>query len=261
MTQPPQGDSSNHDVPGNPPSSPAWGSSSPGGGAPGTAGQQGSGPQGPGQQAPGQQAPGQQPGASPYGAPPAGSGAPQYAGPGGSDPNRPGSKAWVQQRHGRTAEFGERILPGIIDAAITAAAVFIPVILGLVLIIAGMPDTYDCGYYNTRTCEVPGSGSGGLIALGVILMLLSFVIALAVAFWNRVWRVTKTGQSIGKKVAGLKVIDAESGAHPELGPAVLRELVHQFAGIISWIWMLFDDEDRTLADIVGKTHVIHTEGS
>ena len=168
-----------------------------------------------------------------------------------------------QGSHNADDEFvdctGRTILPGIIDYAINMAAAFIPVVLGIVLIIAGLPDTYDCGYYNTRSCEVPGSGSGGLIALGVILVLLSFLIALAVAFWNRVWQVTKTGQSIGKKVAGLKVIDAESGAHPELGPAVLRELVHQFAGIISWIWMLIDDDDRTLADIVGKTHVIHTE--
>ena len=257
MTEPPQGDSSNQGVPGSPPNPPA-GSPPP---------SQGSAPQGSSPQQ----------GSSPYGAAPAGgsdapqppvggSGGPggpgvpqQYPGPGAGDPNKPGSKAWVQQRHGRTAEFGERILPGLIDSAINAAAAFIPVILGIVLIIAGLPDTYDCGYYNTRSCEVPGSGSGGLIALGVILVLLSFLIALAVAFWNRVWQVTKTGQSIGKKVAGLKVIDAESGAHPELGPAVLRELVHQFAGIISWIWMLLDDDDRTLADIVGKTHVIHTE--
>lgn len=251
MTEPPQGDSSNQGVPGSPPNPPTWGSPPPGGAA-----QHGPGPQGAPPQA------GQQPGASPYGsAPQAGPGSPQYPGAGGSDPNKPGSKAWVQQRHGRTAEFGERILPGIIDSAINAAAAFIPVILGIVLIIAGLPDTYDCGYYNTRSCEVPGSGSGGLIAVGVSLVLLSFLIALAVAFWNRVWQVTKTGQSIGKKVAGLKVINAESGAHPELGPAVLRELVHQFAGIISWIWMLIDDDDRTLADIVGKTHVIHTEGS
>ncbi len=229
MTEPPQGDSSNQGVPGSPPNPPA-GSPPPPGAAP---------------------APGSAPQWS-------GPGGPQYPGPSAGDPNKPGSKAWVQQRYGRTAEFGERILPGLIDAAMTAAAAFIPVILGIVLIIAGLPDTYDCGYYNSRSCEVPGSGSGGLIALGVILILLSFLISLAVAFWNRVWQVTRTGQSMGKKVAGLKVINAESGAHPELGPAVLRELVHQFAGIISWIWMLIDD-DRTLADIVGKTHVIHTD--
>ncbi|QOK23169.1 RDD family protein [Janibacter indicus] len=199
----------------------------------------------------------------PPGAPTPPTGAPQPGPPspypvaGGSDPGRPGSRAWVEQRYGRTAGFGDRILPGIIDSLLGMAAAFIPVILGIVCIVAGMPDTYDCGVYYTRTCEVPGSGSGGLVGLGILLIFLSFLAAIAMAAWNRVWRVTKTGQSIGKKVTGLKVIDAESGKHPQLGPAALRELVHQVAGIISWIWMLVDDDDRTLADIVGKTHVVH----
>ncbi len=263
MTEPTQGGPSNQ-------GDPADELTRPVGGLPPSAGapQQGTGQQGAGQQqgtgyqqGPGhQQDPPYRQGAqpSPYGSPGA---PPAYPGPGGSDPDKPGSKAWVQQRFGRTADFAERILPGLVDALITAAAAFIPVILGLVLIVSGIPETYDCGYLDTDTCEVPGSGSGGLIALGVILILLSFLISLAVAFWNRVWRVTKTGQSIGKKANGLKVIDAESGGNPELGPAVLRELIHQFAGIISWIWMLIDDDDRTLADIVGKTHVIHVDES
>ena len=165
----------------------------------------------------------------PPGAPTPPTGAPQpgpplpYPAAGGSDPGRPGSRAWVEQRYGRTAGFGDRILPGIIDSLLGMAAAFIPVILGIVCIVAGMPDTYDCGVYYTRTCEVPGSGSGGLVGLGILLIFLSFLAAIAMAAWNRVWRVTKTGQSIGKKVTGLKVIDAESGKHPQLGPAALRE--------------------------------------
>lgn len=220
MTEPTQGDPSNHGVPGSTP---------------------------------------------PVGGPPPPQGAPHpgrpYPGAGGSDPDKPGSKAWIEQRYGRTAEFSERILPGIIDAAISFAAAFIPLLLGVVLIIAGLPDSYDCGAYYSGECEVPGSGSDALVAIGVLLLLLTFFIVLAVVFWNRVWRVTRTGQSIGKKVIGLKIIDGESGGNPTLGPAVLRELVHQFAGIISWIWMLIDDDDRTLADIVGTTHVIHTDRS
>lgn len=259
MTEPTQGDPSSQGVPGSTPNPPAGGTPPPPGATPPGVPPQGAPQYGaPPYGAPQPGGP-QQPG--PYGGPGGPTAPPPYPGPGGSDPNRPGSKAWVEQRHGRTAEFSERILPGIIDAAISFAAAFIPLILGIVLIIAGLPDTYDCGYYNTTTCEVPGSGSGGLVVVGLLLMLLTFFISLAVAFWNRVWRVTKTGQSIGKKMNGLKVIDAESGGHPELGPAVLRELVHQFAGIISWIWMLIDDDDRTLADIVGKTHVIHTDQS
>lgn len=180
---------------------------------------------------------------------------------GGSDPGRPGSRAWVEQRYGRTAPFSDRILPGIIDGLIGFAAAFVPLVLGIICIFAGSPDTYECGVYYTRDCEVPGTGSGALVALGILLLFLTFVVSLAVVAWNRVWRVTKTGQSIGKKVTGLRVIDAETGGHPKLGAAALREVVHQFAGIISWIWMLIDDDDRTLADIVGKTHVIEAQKS
>lgn len=176
--------------------------------------------------------------------------------PSGSEPRRPGSRAWVEQRYGRSAAFADRILPGILDGLLSFAAGFIPLVLGIISIVAGIPDSYDCGSYYYDSCEVPGSGSGALIGLGILLVALSVVASLAVVAWNRVWRVTRTGQSLGKKVTGLKVIDAESGANPQLGPAALRELVHQFAGIISWIWMLVDDDDRTLADIVGKTHVI-----
>lgn len=260
MTEPTQGDPSHQGDPADELTRPVGGHPTEGGapqqGAPPPPGQQPGAGYG---QAPShQQGAGYSPQSSPYGTPGA---PPAYPGPGGSDPNKPGSKAWVQQRFGRTAEFSDRILPGIIDALIASAAALIPVILGIALIVAGIPDTYDCGYLDADSCEVPGSGSGGLIALGVILILLSVLISFAVAFWNRVWRVTKTGQSIGKKLNGLKVIDGSSGGNPSLGPAFLRELIHQFAGILSWIWMLIDDDDRTLADIVGKTHVIHVDES
>ncbi|MCW4602058.1 RDD family protein [Janibacter hoylei] len=166
----------------------------------------------------------------------------------------------MEQRYGRTAAFADRIVPGIIDGLLSTAAAFVPLVLGIICIAAGVPDTYDCGgYYYSDTCEVPGSGSGLLIFVGILCFLLTFVASLAMVAWNRVWRVTKTGQSIGKKVTGLKVIDATTGQHPQLGAMALRELVHQFAGIISWIWMLVDDDDRTLADIVGKTHVVHAD--
>ncbi|WP_346008156.1 RDD family protein [Janibacter terrae] len=198
-------------------------------------------------------------GGAPYGGapqPPTGSPQPPPF-PQGRTPDQPGSLAWVEQRYDRSATFADRILPGIIDAALSFTAAVIPMVIGISLIVAGMPDTYDCGGYSSSRCEVPGSGSGALVGLGVLMLLLSVLAGLAMIAWNRVWRVTKTGQSIGKKVTGLKIINSGTGANPELGPAALRELVHQFAGIISWIWMLVDDDDRTLADIVGKTHVIH----
>lgn len=192
---------------------------------------------------------------------PPGGGPPDAAVPppptsGSNDLNRPGSRAWVEQRYGRSAAFTDRIVPGILDALLAMVSALIPFVLGIVLIIAGLPERYDCNLWGENSCTVPGSGSGLLVALGISMFFVSILASLAMTAWNRVWRVTRTGQSLGKKFAGLRVIDAETGGHPQLGPAALRELVHQFAGIISWIWIFIDDDDRTLADIVGKTHVI-----
>lgn len=172
-------------------------------------------------------------------------------------PPAPGSKAWVEQHYGRSADFADRIGPGVVDVLLSGISALIPIVLGIALIISGIPETYPCGAVRGGTCDVPGTGSGALVAAGVMAVLLGVVAAFAVTLWNRVWRVTRTGRSVGKQLFGLEVIDAHTGALPQLGPALVRELVHQFAGIVSWLWMLVDNEDRTLSDIVGRTHVIH----
>ncbi|MGE9782359.1 RDD family protein [Janibacter sp. G368] len=179
----------------------------------------------------------------------------------GSDPMRPGSRAWVEQRFGRSASFGDRILPGVVDSLLVSLAGLVPLVIGIICFVQGLPEREYCTLYGTNGCSVPGTGSTALVTLGVVLMMLSVVTALAMVAYNRVWRVTRTGQSLGKRLTGLRVVDAETGAVPRLGPAALRELVHQFAGIISWIWMLVDHDDRTLADIAGHTHVVHVDKS
>lgn len=179
----------------------------------------------------------------------------------GNDPMRPGSRAWVDQRFGRSASFGDRILPGIVDSLLVSLAWLVPFVIGIICLVQGLPDREWCPLYGNNGCTVPGTGSTGLVTLGVVLMMLSVVTALAMVAYNRVWRVTRTGQSLGKRLTGLRIVDAETGAVPRLGPAALRELVHQFAGIISWIWMLVDHDDRTLADIAGHTHVVHVDRS
>lgn len=172
-------------------------------------------------------------------------------------PEQPGSKPWVERRYGRVAGFADRIAPALIDVALSMAIVLVLVGLGAVLLVAGIPQTRDCGPYGMDSCDVPGTGNGALIALAVVMFVLSFLATVAFVCWNRIWRVHRTGQSLGKKFCHLRVIDAVHGTHPPLGPAVLRELIHQLAGPISWIWIVVDADDRTLADICGSTHVVH----
>lgn len=137
----------------------------------------------------------------------------------------------------RTADFTDRIPAGIIDELIPGLAALFVAVLGLIVLLAG--------------------DSGSLVAVGLILIGLALLLHIGLVVWNRVVLVVRTGQSIGKRVCGLQVVDATSGRPPSVGPALLRELVSRFAGVFSWLWVLIDDEDRSLADIAAGTVVVH----
>jgi uncharacterized RDD family membrane protein YckC len=68
-----------------------------------------------------------------------------------------------------------------------------------------------------------------------------------------------TGQSIGKKVMGTRVVDATTGGPIGYGRGAIRYLV----GIVSWIactvgylWMLWDGEKQTWHDKASTSYVV-----
>ena len=140
----------------------------------------------------------------------------------------------------RTADFVDRIPAGIIDELIPGLAALFVGVLGLIVLLAG--------------------DSGALVAVGLVLLGLALLVDIALIVWNRVVLVVRTGQSIGKRVCGLQVVDATSGLPPSVGPALLRELVGRVAGVVSWLWVLIDDQDRSLADVAAGTIVVHQGG-
>ena len=82
---------------------------------------------------------------------------------------------------------------------------------------------------------------------------------IAIQVWNRIFKMGRTGQSVGKKVMGLKLIHEQTGEPIGALQAFLRELL---AGLInqivylSYLWMLWDDNKQTLADKVVHSTVI-----
>lgn len=177
----------------------------------------------------------------------------------GDDPNRPGSRAWVEQRYGPVTDFSDRVLPRLIDQVLASVPTAILLTVGAVLFVVGLPDYEPCSYGSMTDCEVPGTGSSAMWITGIVLIAVSSLLIYVVWFWNRIWRVSRTGQSIGRRVTGLKVVNAADGGRPTLGAMVLRELLVLMLGIVDWIWMLFDADRRTLGDIVAKTAVVRTE--
>lgn len=96
---------------------------------------------------------------------------------------------------------------------------------------------------------------GGSQTLGNLLSLLALAWGLYNAYLNG-----STGQSIGKKVAGLKVVDANTGQLIGGGKGILRAFAHIVDSIICYIGFLFplwDSKKQTLADKIVGTVVLN----
>ena len=160
-----------------------------------------------------------------YGQPPQGYGAPTY---GGSSPfGQPGGP--------QLASWGSRVGAYLIDAAIVLALIIAAFILGALL----------------------GTVSD---ALGGIVIVLGYVAAIGFAFWQ-LWVQGETGQTIGKKQVGIKLLREQDGQTVGGGLSIGRSFVHIIDSIpcyVGYLWPLWDDKKQTFADKVLKTVVVRT---
>ena len=208
-------------------------------------------------------APPQQQGGYGYGAPPASAPAqpnpyggyapaPGYA---GGRPMHPGSIGYVEQNFGPVADFGKRALAYLIDLALTLIGL-IPTIIGIILLVVAAPSdvTYD-EFGNTTTT----GGDTGLAVTGGLLVALGTLVSLGIWLWNRVFRMGRTGQSVGKRAIGLRLLDDKTGQPIGAGMSFLREVVSNIVNqvfYLSFLWMLWDTDKQTLADKAVHSSVI-----
>lgn len=177
--------------------------------------------------------------------------APAYA----SGPAVPESVPYVETHFGPVASFGDRVLALLVDVGLS----FLPFLLmlaGIPFIVAGAPDRTGVDEYGMTTY---GDANGALIAVGIAVMVLFWVAGVGFQLWNRVFRMGRRGQSIGKSVMGLRLVDARTGAPIGAGNCFLRELVSGVVnGVVylSYLWMLWDDNRQTVADKAVHSTVI-----
>lgn len=157
-----------------------------------------------------------------------------------------GSLPYVEHHFGPVAQFGDRILPAIIDALLPMIGVVVAVV-GMIVASLGAPSSsYD-------------EGSPALAIVGFVVMMLGFVGSFAIWVWNRLIKQGSTGQSVGKKMGGLKLIDSTTGQPIGAGKAFLRDFVQGLVNQIvylGYLWMLWDANRLTLGDMVVKSTVI-----
>lgn len=97
-------------------------------------------------------------------------------------------------------------------------------------------------------------GAGGGLAF-----VLGYLCSFAIAFWNRVIQQGRTGQSVGKKVTGLKVVHAETGQLIGIGSTLGREfcaVLFNNICTLNVLWPLWDEKQQTWHDKVVNDVVI-----
>jgi len=102
---------------------------------------------------------------------------------------------------------------------------------------------------------------GVMLALGIVLLPLRWVSAdshinAAVIFWLAYFllRDSIPGQSIGKRVLGIKVVQLESGRPCNWGKSILRNITH-FVFLIDALFIL-SQRNMRIGDMVAKTIVV-----
>jgi uncharacterized RDD family membrane protein YckC len=82
------------------------------------------------------------------------------------------------------------------------------------------------------------------------------------SIYNRWIQQGNTGQSLGKRVAKIKLVREDTGQPIGPGMAFLRDLAHVVDNVIcyvGWLWPLWDDKSQTLADKILGTVVINAD--
>ncbi|RFS87122.1 RDD family protein [Actinomadura spongiicola] len=188
-----------------------------------------------GQQQPGYGQPAAQPG---YGQQP-----PPAAQPGYGAPAQPAQAGYQEVHHhhygstGQLAEWGSRAGGLIIDGLVIAAPAIV------LFIVAGL---------------LFGSGSSGAALIGVLF----YIIAIGVQFGGALWLCYQegtTGQTIGKRQMGIRLVSAQTGQPIGFGMAFVRRLAHfldQALCCIGYLWPLWDERKQTFADKICNTIVV-----
>ncbi|WP_329005516.1 RDD family protein [Kribbella sp. NBC_00709] len=140
---------------------------------------------------------------------------------------------------GRLADWPIRVGASLLDSLIMA----IPAIAGVLaaLIIDGDQEELGVG--------------GGIAMIG------GFVVAFGVWVWNRIIQQGRTGQSFGKKVTSLRVVDAYTGQLIGMGKNLGREVCAQIFNqlcVLNVLWPLWDDKQQTWHDKVVNDIVVRT---
>ena len=111
----------------------------------------------------------------------------------------------------------------------------------------------------TSPGRAEGEAVSGYILLRINVAPAAIVVLLLILGWlsyNRWYLGGTTGQSLGKKVLGIRLVSEETGQPIGMLMAFLRDICHIVDSIfcyVGWLFPLWDAKRQTLADKIVKT--------
>ena len=84
--------------------------------------------------------------------------------------------------------------------------------------------------------------------LGILVGIIGYLAVIGLGIWNQVIVQGNTGQSIGKKQIGIKLISEQTGQPLGPGLTFVRQIAHVLDSIclIGYLWPLWDEKKQTL---------------
>jgi uncharacterized RDD family membrane protein YckC len=154
------------------------------------------------------------------------------------------------------ASFGSRFVALVVDQLLIG---IVPTVLGGMLILAGRPR--DCLPYTyqgstARVCAMPAKG--GLLGLGFVVLLLGWLV---VAYFLWAKPVGEGRQTIGQRMMGVRVVDAQTG-DPAIGVTrayarwLFRTFISPLVCYLGFLWALWDDRQQAWQDKAVNTLVL-----
>ena len=151
------------------------------------------------------------------------------------------------------ANFGQRLVAQLLDGLLAFVAYIPAIVLFIVSFTSGHDGLCTNAANELYVCRQPNGGLFALAFLALALGLLAFIF-----YMSR--RLGRTGQTPGKKVMGIKVVDKVSGQPIGAGRAFGRYVFAQFISgsfcALGYLWMLWDGEKQTWHDKVVSSIVV-----
>ncbi len=148
------------------------------------------------------------------------------------------------------AGFGGRLIGSILDGILYGLVSLVFVVPAVVMMRIALDDCYSI---NDEISCPEGALNGGALAAAIALFIAAAVVV-AVLYVRALGR---TGQTWGRKIAGVKVVSKETGQPIGIGRAIGRYLFASFISsnvcLLGYLWMLWDKDKQTWHDkVVGS---------